>query len=292
LPYPPHKLGEQYDGKDWNNETFTELAKKLTVDANGNDATSPDFDPDKITQYGYFQQFTSARGIATRFSGDLPYDPAAPTVARIPDQWRAAWTWYYNGVWKDHFMPNSDAQNSEILGSGNGFASGNIAMAHTHLWFTCCFDVAKLNWDIAVLPTVDGKTTANLHGDTFAIMELSKNKDVAFKVLTAMAQDKELYQIYNVMPAKPEDRTALFAALDQRVAPNKVDWSVAEEMAKYPDVPNHEAWVPNVTKANDLFTTFRTLMDQTPGLDIGQEIDKLQSQLDALFKEPGAIPTP
>ena len=40
MPEPPHKVGEQYDGKDWTWETLTELAKKLTVDKAGNDATS------------------------------------------------------------------------------------------------------------------------------------------------------------------------------------------------------------------------------------------------------------
>jgi multiple sugar transport system substrate-binding protein len=290
LPYPPHRVGEQYQGKEWSNETFTELAKLLTVDANGNDATSPDFDPNNIRQYGFFQQFTNTQGIGNRFGAGQPYDPSDPTTARIPEQWRAAWKWYYDGVWEGHFMPNADAQKSELLGSGNGFASGNIAMAHTHLWFTCCFDVQKLNWDIAVLPSVNGEVTANMHGDTFAILEQSKNKDAAFKVLTAMALDKELFKIYNVMPAMPEDRAPTFAALDEKVAPNTVDWSVVEEMAKYSDVPNHEGWMPNVAKSNDLFGKFRSLMDQTPDLNMDQEIDKLEAELDALFKEPGAIP--
>jgi multiple sugar transport system substrate-binding protein len=285
LPYPPHAVGELYDGEEWNNETFTELAMKMTVDANGNDATSPDFDPDNITQYGFFEQFTSARGIATRFGGGVPYDAEDPTQAVIPEAWREAWKWYYDGIWTQHFMPTADAQNSEVLGSGNGFASGNIAMAHTHMWFTCCFDVSGLSWDIAVLPTVNGQITANLHGDTFAIMEQSANKDVAFKVMTDMAQDKELFQIYNVMPAAPEDRDFLFAALDERVAPNDVDWSVAEAMVAYPDLPNHEAWLPNVTKSNDAFARFRTLLDQTPGLDMDAEIDKLQAELQTLFQE-------
>ncbi|KAB8139988.1 extracellular solute-binding protein [Chloroflexia bacterium SDU3-3] len=290
LPYPPHKVGEQYDGKEWNNDTFTELAKKLTVDKNGNDATSADFDAQNITQYGFFQQFTSAQGIGNRFGAGLAYDPASPTTAKIPDSWRKAWTWYYNGIWKDHFMPTTDAQNSEVLGSGNGFASDHIAMAQTHLWYTCCFEVSKLNWDIAVLPSVDGKITSNMHGDTFAIMEQSKNKDAAFKVISKMVVDPEVYKIYNVLPAKVEDRASFFADMDKRVAPNKVDWSVAEEMAKYADVPNHEAWMPNVLKANDAFSRFRALMDQTPDLDINAEIDKLQAELDTLFKEPGAIP--
>ncbi|MDQ6740890.1 MAG: hypothetical protein M3021_11190, partial [Actinomycetota bacterium] len=63
----------------------------------------------------------------------------------------------------------------------------------------------------------------------------------------------------------------------------------AQEMLKYPDLPNHESWLPNLIKANDLFAKFRTLMDQTPGLNIDQEIDKLQTQLTDVFK---TAPTP
>ena len=63
LPYPPHKVGELYDGKPWDLATFQELAMKLTVDANGNDATSADFDPKNITQFGFFEQWTDARGV-------------------------------------------------------------------------------------------------------------------------------------------------------------------------------------------------------------------------------------
>jgi Bacterial extracellular solute-binding protein/Oxidoreductase family, NAD-binding Rossmann fold len=47
LPYPPAKAEEAWT---WNK--FIEVAKKLTKDRNGNDATSPKFDPDKIETYG------------------------------------------------------------------------------------------------------------------------------------------------------------------------------------------------------------------------------------------------
>jgi len=157
-------------------------------------------------------------------------------------------------------------------------------MVWTHTWYTCCFDLSKTKWDIAVVPTINGKTVAKLHGDTFAIMKDSKKKDVAFKVLTKMVVDKDLYQIYGGMPAQPADRPEFFAAFDKRAAPNKVDWTVAQEMVKYPDLPNHESWLPDMVKANALFTAFRTLMDQTPGLDMDKEIAKLQSDLDAVFK--------
>jgi multiple sugar transport system substrate-binding protein len=289
LPYPPHKLGEMYNGKEWNLDTMAELAKKLTVDAAGNDATAANFDAKNIKQFGFYESNTDARGIATLFGGALPYDAADTKTAKIPDNWRAAWKWYYDSMWNQHYAPNYDYQQSDLLGKGNPFSSGNTAMAHSHSWFTCCFDIQKLNWDIAVMPMINGKVTAKLHGDTFAILKQSKNQKVAFNVMAKMVVDPELYQIYGGMPAKPEDRAAFFTAFDARVAPNKVDWTVAEEMVKHPDLPNHESWLPNLIKANDLFGKFRTLMDQTPGLDMDAEITKFESQLTDVFK---TAPTP
>src|SRR6185369_12050137 len=40
LPYPPTKVGDQYMGKPWDVAAVREIGMKLTVDKNGNDATS------------------------------------------------------------------------------------------------------------------------------------------------------------------------------------------------------------------------------------------------------------
>ena len=290
LPYPPHKVGDKYQGKDWNLDTFTELAKKLTVDKAGNTPLDAKFDPKSIQQFGAWMAFTDARRFTALFGGGIPYDPANPTVAKIPDNWKQAWHWYYDGMWKDWFMPNSDYMNSDQFGKGNSFSSGNVAMTWSFTWYTCCFDMAKLPWDIAVPPTVNGKLTAGGDIDNFAILKQSKNQDAAFKVLTQMALDKELPKIFGSLPGKKEDRPDWYAAMQKRAEPNKIDWTVADAMLNYPDIPNHEAWVPNQTKANDLFQKFGTLMQGTPNLNLDDEITKVQSQLDALFKEPGAIP--
>lgn len=284
LAYPPHKVGDKYQGKDWNLATFQDLAMKLTVDKNGEDATSSKFDTKNIKQFGFYEQWTDARGVATFFGGGLPYDPKDAKTAVIPDNWAQSWKWFYDGIWKYHFMPTYDYSQSDLLGKGNTFGTGNVAMVWTHTWYTCCFDLAKTNWDIAVVPTINGKTVAKLHGDTFAIMKQSKNQKAAFKVLSKMVVDKDLYQIYGGMPADPKDQPDFFASLDKRSAPNKVDWGVAAEMLKYPDLPNHESWLPNMIKANDLFTEFRNKMEQTPGLNMDEQIKKLQSDLDAVFK--------
>jgi multiple sugar transport system substrate-binding protein len=261
----------------------------LTVDASGTDATDAKFDAKSIKQYGYFTGWTDSRGVAALFGGGLPFDPATPTSAKIPDNWKAAWKWYYDSIWKQHFSPNADAQASDLLAKGNPFSSGNVAMTYSHTWYTCCFPMDKLSWDVAVVPSVNGKITAKLHGDTFAILKQSKNAKLAFKVLSAMVVDKDLYQIYGGMPAKPEDRPEFFASLDKRAGTNKVDWSVVQEMVKYPDLPNHESWLPNLVKANDLFAKFKTLMEQSPDLNMDTEIGKLETQLTDVFK---TAPTP
>jgi multiple sugar transport system substrate-binding protein len=288
LPYPPHKVGEQYDGKEWNFDTLRELSMKLTVDGNGNDATSPDFDSTNIVQFGFYPQWTDARGIGSLFEGGLPYDTADPTTAVIPDAWATAWKWYYDGMWTDHFIPTSDYANSDQFGKGNVFSSGNLAMSQVHTWYTCCFDLAATSWDIAVMPSYNGKITAKLHGDTFAIMEDSTNKEVAFKVLSAMVVAPELYQIYGGMPAVLADRPAFLASLDERSAPNTIDWSVAEEMLNYPDLPNHEAWTPNVAVVKNILDTFRTTMDQTPDLNLDEAIAQLKADLETALKEAPA----
>jgi len=282
LPYPPHTVGEQYMGKEWNLETFQETAMLLTVDADGNDATSPDFDPDHIVQFGFFEQWTDARGIAALFSGGIPYD-AATGDAVIPQSYNDAWHWYYDGVWKYHFMPNADYQNSAEFNAGNVFPSGNLAMAHVHTWYTCCFPLSEMSWDIAVMPTINGQVTAKLHGDTFAIMRESGNQDLAFKVLADMVADPELAVIYGGMPAVESDRPAFFESLDEKSAPNTIDWAVAEEMLLYPDLPNHEAWLPNLAESNGLLGAFRTLMDQTPDLDLDAAIEELRAGLQEAY---------
>ncbi len=289
LPYPPHKVGEKYQGKDWTIDTMSELAKKLTVDANGADATDPKFDPKNIKQFGMSTGFAGFRRSSVMFGAAVPYD--SQFNAKLPDYYRAYATWYYNAMWKNNFIPTSDYASSDLLAKGNPFSSGNTAMTWSFTWYTCCFDMSKLNWDIAVVPSYNGKITAGMNGDTFAITKGSKNQAAAFKVMSAMVVDKTLSTIYGGIPGNTADREAFFSSMNTRAAPNKIDWNVALEMLKYPDIPNHETYMPNMTKAEALLDTFKVKMEQTPGLDIAKELDKLQSDLDAIFKAAPAAPT-
>ena len=297
---PPHKVGEQYEGKDWTWETVAELAKKLTVDSAGNDATSADFDPENIVQYGLDAQWTEndARAWATVFggSGSIVADDGA--TAQFPDNWRQGLEFYYDGVWNGHFIPNKAAVDG--MSGGNTFQSGQIAMDVVHLWYTCCVYPAEgtppvNDWDIAVVPTApDGSTTSKLHADTIGILASSPHPDIAFEVLSYLAASPELTQVYGAMPAKTSQQDAFFTELQTSqdatratlgLDPMPIDWQVAKDMLEFPDVPSHESYMPNFQRADAANKALGSKLWTTPGLTVATEIDALVAELNGIFAE-------
>lgn len=289
LEYPPANIGDPYvlDGEtvDWDIATMTEVAKILTVDANGNDATMAEFDPDNVVQWGFANQWAgagAARQNVTLFGPGLLVDDEGNAV--MPDNWREGWNWYYDAIWTHHFMPNAAQDGSDLLAAGNAFESGNLAMAQSHLWYTCC--LSGTEWDAAALPSYNGTVTARLHADTFRIMKTTEHPEEAFEVLTYLTGPAsiDLLAVYGGMPAREADQAAFFAALDEKYTQG-VNWDVARASLAYADVPSHETPMPNHNRANDRLDTFKSLLDSQPGVDVDAEIDKLLADLQVLFDE-------
>jgi multiple sugar transport system substrate-binding protein len=289
LPYPPKQFGEQYDGKEWNMDTLRELAMKLTVDEAGNDATSAEFNPDKIVQFGFHPQWVNQdiRALGTLFGpGSVA---GAEGQAQIPDTWRAATKWWHDAFFKDHFAPNDAYVNSDAFGNSNVFNTGKLAMAWTHIWYTGALDAPDKgqvkNWDIAVVPTYNGKPTSKLHADTFSIMKGTQHPQEAFEVLMYLLKSPELQQAYGAMPATKSAQTPYFATLDERFAPNKVTWQVAIDSLAYPDNPSHEEDMPNFVKVQNDLQSFTTALRTDPELNVDSGLDDLTKTLQADFDE-------
>ena len=188
LPYPPTKVGDLYEGKPWDMAAVRELGMKLTVDKNGNDATSADFDPANIVQWGFDSQWAdNAPTAETALFGAGSFLADDGKTAQIPDAMRTGIHWFNDGVWKDHFIPNQNQVNGDLLAKGNPFQSGNLAMTEIHTWYSCCVNPAApaepivgddFGW--AVAPSYNGATTAKLHADTFSMLKTTKHPDEAF----------------------------------------------------------------------------------------------------------------
>jgi multiple sugar transport system substrate-binding protein len=288
LPDLPTKVGEKYQGRTWDWNTLRSVAMKLTYDSKGRSADQKEFDSKNIVTYGFINQWTTdyITSIGAQFGASALYDNGKANVGKGV---RDGLNWYYKGVWADKFIPNQDAQNSDLLGRGNPFNSGNVAMGFTHLWYTCCLDAganAKVkDWGVAVVPSWQGKTTAKLHADTFRIMKGSKNQDAAFQAMIWLMQQKELLVTYGAFPANENLQDDYIAEVNKKFAPVKINWQVVRDMLKYTDTPSHEAYTPNFNKVSDLQNKLITKMMTTPGLNLAKELLDFSKDLQRAFDE-------
>jgi multiple sugar transport system substrate-binding protein len=160
-------------------------------------------------------------------------------------------------------------------------------MAWTHIWYTGALDAKGpvKNWDIAVMPSYNGKVTSKLHADTFSIMKGTKHPQEAFQVMLFLLQSPELVDAYGAMPAVTSKQADYFATLDKKFAPNKVNWQVVIDSLAYPDDPSHEADMPNFLKAQNDLQAFTTGLRTDPKLDVNAGLDQLQQTLQTSFSE-------
>jgi multiple sugar transport system substrate-binding protein len=285
---PPHEFGAKYkkaDGTEveWNYDTLREIAMKLTVDKAGKDATQAGFDPTKIDQWGFEPQRDVLQGMGA-FWGAGTLDSGDGKTVKIPDAWKAAWKFVYDGVWKDHFIM-TDAQFTARQ-VDQGFFSGKVAMAENFLWTTYGVVGAGKDWDLAAIPAYNGKVTAPLNADTFGVFKNAKNQDAAFAAMVFLLQDQSssLLPLYGGVPARTADQDAFFTSVAKTEGfPPDVDWSVAKAAIKYPDIPNFEAPMPKYNQTLDILDTYRSKWFTTAGLDMDQEFEKLRAEVQAAW---------
>lgn len=288
IPLPPKNYGEKYvdeNGKEWtwDYDCVRRLAMKLTVDADGNDATEAGFNPKNIVQWGFGIVWGDARGYGTLFSPGTFV--ARDGTAQIPQDWLDAWKWTYDGMWKDNFIPTGPYSSSDILSNGSWGESGKIAMFQCHLWYS---GYAKMDydWDVYPMPSYKGNVTAKMHADTFEIAKGSKHPDEAFKVLeylvTTAADD--LLNIYGGMPAITAKQDAFLDKFFKEKYPHvTVNTDVIRQSVQYADNPNHESWMPSFQESSTVYTEFWNNLINNAGLDVEAEAEKLRVNLDRVF---------
>lgn len=297
LPYPPSEYGPdgtaiygegtEYEGV-WDYAKVEEIAQLLTIDANGLNATEAGFDKDATVQWGYDHQWTEPPRAQGSFfgSGSVVADDG---TADFPDHWVEEWKWYHNAIHGLGITPDQVEQDGDVLGGDNTFATGLVAMANTHLWYTCCVTDADGNgltfWDYAIVPSYEGNVVSKLHADTFRIHADTEHPEEAFEVLTYFQTEAmlDLLDVYGGMPPRAELQADYFANLDENFTQG-VNWDVIIAGQAYPDNPSHEALLPDPhTESLLLIQELEGLIKGDPALDIDAWVADTEAALDALW---------
>ncbi|MBB3110088.1 multiple sugar transport system substrate-binding protein [Paenibacillus phyllosphaerae] len=149
---PPVKAEEA-----WTWDEFVETAKKLTIDRNGNDARSPNFDPDHIEQYGVrfntwmwhlFVPSNETSIIAKDGSRMNLQDPAViEAVQKLADL-----------IYVHHVAP-SPLQEKNLPQPMLALQSKKVAMDLDGQWIQLDLGTANVNYGVGVLPKLKRSTT-------------------------------------------------------------------------------------------------------------------------------------
>jgi multiple sugar transport system substrate-binding protein len=303
LAYPPQKYGEKYvlDGKEveWNWDTLSEVAKRLTVDINGNNSTSADFDRAQIVQTGFqFQWQTDLYYIPTYISGAgkvYSGEKKGEYKATPPAAWKDALQWYYNSMWGEQpFTATGPLQAAPEFGNGNVFNNGKTAMAISPTWYTCCmgdFVKAGYEFQIGILPTgADGKPHGRVDADTFRIWKGTKHPKEAFEVVAYLITTggDTLLPLYGGMPAIASKMQPFFdKKTEQYPFVTQASWDVMIAGLSYPDTPSAEQFQPNWNEAWTRQKAFGDLLTNTAPdqLDFAAEWQKLLDDITLIYNK-------
>jgi multiple sugar transport system substrate-binding protein len=275
----------------WTWDDALDIALQLTLDANGNTAASPDFDPDKVVQWGIdiisdgwwrgFQSYLQSWGVLT-----ISEDGTTTTGLLNSDEAVAALEWYRDLVFKHHVAPSLSVIGATEGGRVQLFQDGKIAMGvtfHGPWWQDVFNGTPNLEWTVAPVPAGPGGRSSVLMWLGWGISGQSKHPEEAWKLLKWLTTE-------------PGQRVFALKALSG----NPV---VSQEMQRDTDPywgvyiaetnflgPLEELRSPYyspcvATPAGDL--TKRLLADGGDQIDIKAELDKLAAAADQCLAEGG-----
>lgn len=200
------QAGQSYPPADgataWNWDEFVEAAKKVTFDVNGNDATSPDFDPENIETFGIsfprwwlgYVPFIYSNG------GEFASEDGMQLLLNSPESVEVLQN-LQDLIYVHHVAP-TPAQSEALPASEVMMETGKVAMAIEGHWKILDYSQMEVGWGIGVLPKYDTSLTMMLGAPT-VIFASTEHPEEAF----------EFYKYHNSLEAVDLFRKGLWMPL-------------------------------------------------------------------------------
>jgi multiple sugar transport system substrate-binding protein len=287
LDYPTH----DYADTSWNLDMLREYAMELTLDVNGNNANSPDFDPDNIAQWGFDDSWIDSRGFLAQFGAENVGRPTTAdykTAVANSEEWVYGMQWLSDGIWVDHFIPDYAGQEAYYAVGGDPFGGGLVSIFFSHTWFfpEGLVDL-PFEYDIAPSPyNQKGTRIARIHADTFTIPQEAENKEAAWEVLKWLTGPEHIIDvclIYGCIPARQSVSVEFETALAERFP--GLDYEVIFESINYLDNPNHESWVPEWGRVGDAMNNALDQIYSGVETDGQTVLDQANDEIQAILDE-------
>jgi multiple sugar transport system substrate-binding protein len=287
------QAGIEIPQEGWTYDDYLSIAQQLTLDANGNNATSPDFDPANVEQWGTTIVYDPGasriwwRGFQTFLYsvGSHTISPDGTTTQGYlnSEENVAAWQWYRDMVFTNAVAPSATNLDATKIGNLDLFQDGKLAIAGNYWgpWFQDVFNERPdLNWAVVPLPTGPSGHNAAIMWMGWGISSTSEHPEEAWTLLKWLTTEPG----QRVFAAKALSGDIRIAEEFQRT--DDPYWGVFMNEVQYQDVlddtlnPRYPQCVD--TPGGELM--YRFLVEGS-NLDIQTELDNFAAQADACLAE-------
>ena len=269
----------------WTYDDYLEMALALTLDNNGNNANSPDFDSDNIAQYGTTVPYWGGGGSVAWFRGfeNVLYsfdahaiDPEATTTLGYLNSKNAvrAWEFTRDLVHKYHVSPQ--VEDIDTLGGNDAlFKEGKLAISGHYWgpWYQEAFNsTPELEWTVVPLPTGPGGHKGVIMWMGWGINQQTKYPQESWELLKWLTTEPG----QRVYTRRALTQVKSLAVELQRI--NDPFWGIFLAETEYVDTLDdavHPGFFPCVSEDATAEFLLKTWKEDGDKLNIQQELDKL-----------------
>lgn len=178
---------------EWTYDDLIQIAQELTLDANGNNALSPDFDPENIVQYGWWHDVGWVRAwqsVAYGFGAQLLSDDGMTATGYLnSEETAAALKLYQDSVHTYYISPSVAA--IEAQPGVDLFAANQAALrGPTGPWMLTGYsENPDLSYTTVPMPSGSAGQKSVICWSGFAVNKNSQNAEAAYKLVKYLATE-------------------------------------------------------------------------------------------------------
>lgn len=191
-----------------NYEDLIAMLQKLTLDKNGNNAASPDFDPANVVQWGTAQEWPMVdfEGYMWQHGGSLMSEDGT-TATVNSEEAIAALQKMHDMIYEYHVSPPPAG-----FDSWQSWAGGNVAIVPSGTWFrNFAADQTDISWQALPFFQIGAEPATWFDAHTFMLPASAEGAELeaAERMITWVSEHQELWAASGQVPARISAQEAL-----------------------------------------------------------------------------------
>ena len=291
LPYPPSKIGDQYEGKPWDMEAVAPARHEAHGRQERQRRHEPELRSREHRAVGLRRPVPrrQRRGRDRDVRG-RPAGRRRRQDRRDPGLHRQRREVVQRRDLEGPLHPDGRPGREHLLNAGGEFASGNLAMNEGHTWFTCCITPTAPAKPVQLRLRGAARLQRGRHGPApRRHLQHAQDQQGPGRGVQGPDGHGRIARAPDHLwrhAGRPGQAGSLDKSIDKNFPGIKLDWDVVKEALGYPDIPNNQAFVPNYGEAKAAFQAFQNKIRTTSGWTWTRSSPTLKTTLQGIFDKP------